>query len=587
MPSGEVAHERTADGVLLFPDGSTPLRVSICTPSILRLRLGTPEPSVSYLQERGFEHASRATPFELAPGPPLIIGTSEVSLEATTDTITFRGQGAAQHLRLALADIALSSRLSLPLMMVGEQHLYGLGGGGEPFDRLGVTRRLWNGHVNHGPGANIAIPLLLSNKGYGLFFDNSREAFLDAGASNDDTFVYYRSEAPALDLYYLGGGTLRKTLKEVASLLGHALMPPRWALGYMQSTRHFEDAEELRGLPRLMREKKLPCDALILLSTYGDQRGWNRGVGHLDCEPELIANPRKLFAEFHERGVHIITHEYPVVHDASPLHAQAKEKGYLLSSGYPRLSPPRPNANYREGQRHIDFSNPKARAWWWRAHRALSDCGVDGWWLDGGEGPPPETELQGGKGATLHNRFDLLRQKAFYEGEVADRPDQRPFLLCRSGGPGMQRFGAACWSGDIDNSFAALEAQVGIGLNIGLSGVPYWNTDIGGFYAAVPETAEVFVRWFQFGAFCPIFRAHGRNWRKHLPWAYGPEVEAICRSFMEWRQRLMPYTYSLCHQAHRDGLPLMRPLVLNYPSDARALGMASEYLGATTFWSLP
>ena len=142
----------------------------------------------------------------------------------------------------------------------------------------------------------------------------------------------------------------------------------------------------------------------------------------------------------------------------------------------------------------------------------------------------------------------------------------------------MQRFGAGCWSGDINNTWATLEAQPSLGLNMGLSGVPLWGTDIGGFYPVAPQTAELFVRWFQFGAFNPVFRCHGRNWRMHVPWAYGAEVEAICRRYLELRYRLMPYTYTLAWQAHSKGLPLMRPLALNYPDDPEALDRSSEYL---------
>ena len=141
-----------------------------------------------------------------------------------------------------------------------------------------------------------------------------------------------------------------------------------------------------------------------------------------------------------------------------------------------------------------------------------------------------------------------MRQRAFADGEAADRPDLRVFLLCRSGGAGMQRFGAACWSGDIDATFPSLEAQPAVGLSVGLSGVPYWGTDVGGFYRVAPNSEELFVRWFQFGAFCPIFRAHGRVWREHLPWAHSPEAErsaagtsssatACCRTRTRWPGR--------------------------------------------------
>jgi alpha-glucosidase (family GH31 glycosyl hydrolase) len=142
----------------------------------------------------------------------------------------------------------------------------------------------------------------------------------------------------------------------------------------------------------------------------------------------------------------------------------------------------------------------------------------------------------------------------------------------------MQRFGSSTWSGDINNDFATLDAQVPLGLNTGLSGVPYWGTDVGGFFHPIPETAELYARWFQLGAFSPIFRSHGWVWREHVPWAHGEEVESICRQYAELRYRLLPYTYTLAWQAHTLGLPLMRPLVMNYPDDPRVWALGQQFL---------
>ena len=372
------------------------------------------------------------------------------------------------------------------------------------------------------------------------------------------------------------GGDLRGAMREVAELLGRAPLPPRWALGFLQSTRHFHDTAELRQLPRTIRERRIPCDALIYLSTYGDALGWNRGVGHLEFQPELWSDPPALLEEVRAQHFEVITHEYPVLHGESPLFAEADSRGYLLAEGYERASAT--GANYRQGQRYIDFSNPAARAWWWTAHRHLAALGVAGWWLDGGEGPPAGSTLHGGSGRLLHNIYDRFRHEAFAEGEAGDRPDQRVFLLCRSGAAGMQRFGASCWSGDINNDFATLEAQIPLGLNTGLSGVPYWGTDVGGFFHPIPESGELYARWFQLGAFSPIFRSHGWVWREHVPWAHGSEVEGICRQYAELRYRLLPYTYTLAWQAHTLGLPLMRPLVLNYPDDPRVWGLGHQFL---------
>jgi alpha-glucosidase len=425
----------------------------------------------------------------------------------------------------------------------------------------------------------MAVPLLLSNRGYAVFFDNSSDARLAVGRSDNGVRITYAAESGRLCFYFLIGRDLRAVMQEVAELLGRAPLPPRWALGFLQSSRHFHDTAELRRLPRTIREKRIPCDGLIYLSTYGEANGWNRGVGHLEFQPDLFSDPAGILKDARDQHFEITTHEYPVLHEDSPLFAEAESRGYLLAAGYERVSASgRPPATYREGQRYLDFSRPEVGWWWWAAHRHLRELGIAGWWLDGGEGPPASATLHAGDGTLLHNIYDRFRHQAFAEGEASDRPDQRVFLLCRSGAAGMQRFGSTCWSGDINNDFPTLEAQVPLGLNTGLSGVPYWGTDVGGFFHPIAETGELYARWFQLGAFSPIFRSHGWVWRDHVPWAHGPEVEAICRRYAELRYQLLPYSYTLAWQAYTHGLPLMRPLVLNYPDDPRVWTLGHEYL---------
>jgi alpha-glucosidase len=559
--------------------------VTICRAGIVRLRLVSDDrPAPSYLLERDWEEV----PVEVRVGEPTLISTASLTLGITTtpfrvflgdvqnnlllDRITFARKAAEP-------DATPCGRVQVRCTPIGEQHFYGLGHGGQQFDRLGGMRQLWNSHVGRGPGSDIAIPLVVSNRGYAIFFNNTYDARLAIGQSDTEVRIIYDAEGGPLDVYLLVADSLRSVLNEVAELLGRPILPPRWLLGYLQSTRHFHDIDELRRLPQTLRTRRIPCDGLIFLSTYGDALGWNRQVGSLDFQPDLWPDPAGLLREMHDQHFAVLIHEYPVLHPKSPLFPEASRQGYLLAEGYPRVTPTEsPGTTYRQGQRYLDFSNPDTRIWWWQQHRHLVEAGVDGWWLDGGEGPPSSSLLHGGSGEALHNVYDLLRQQAFSEGETTDRPDRRPVLLCRSGGAGMQRFGAACWSGDVNNTFATLAAQIPLGLNTGMSGVPYWGTDIGGFFHPVPETGELFVRWFQFGAFCPIFRSHGHEWREHLPWAHGEEIEQICRAYAELRYRLLPYTYSLAWQARMLGLPLMRPLVLNYPDDPRVWELDDEYL---------
>ena len=571
----------------LSDDGSQ-IVVTVCSPRIVRVEVvderhaGGP----SYVADRSWP----ATQFEIVTRDTLRLTTTALGVEVATTPLRLafldsvgewllREPPHAGMLANRAGDGSPRRRVETSFEFSGEQHFYGLGQGGPGLDRLGVARQLWNTHIGHGPGSDVSIPLLVSNRGYAIFFDNTSDAVLSVGRSDGGVRIVYTAEAGRLVWYFLIGRDMRGVMHEAAELLGRAPLPPRWALGFLQSTRHFENTAELRRLPRTIREKRIPCDGLIYLSTYGDAKGWNRGVGYLGFQSELWPDPQSLIDEARSQNFEVTTHEYPVLHEESPLFTEALAAGYLLAEGYGRPSPAgRGSANYRDGQRYIDFSNPAACAWWWSAHRPLVELGVAGWWLDGGEGPPAASMLHAGDGTLLHNIYDRFRHQAFADGEAEDRPDQRVFLLCRSGAAGMQRFGATTWSGDINNDFATLEAQIPLGLNTGLSGVPYWGTDVGGFFHPVPETGELYARWFQLGAFSPIFRSHGWVWREHVPWAHGAEVEGICRRYAELRYRLLPYTYTLAWQAHTQGLPLMRPLVLNYPEDPRVWTLGHQFL---------
>lgn len=553
-----------------------PLTVEVCDPRIVRVRLGIGS-ALSYLPPNHWTGGD----FELRQGEPATLTTEHLSASVAAKPLRLafagaQGRALPSDARLFAADP--EGRIRVSFAIPQGHHFYGLGHGGQGLDRLGGARQLWNAHVGRGPGSDISIPLIVSNRGYALFFDNPADAVLTIGRSEEDLRLVYEAQGGSIDFYVLAAAGPREVMGAVADLLGHATMPPRWYLGYLQSTRHFDSTEELRGLARQLRSRRIPCDGLIFLSTYGEALGWNRMVGHLEFEPTLWKDARGLIAEMREQHFEVMTHEYPVLHRDSPLFAEASRKGYLLDEGYPEAAVPRPPAAYREGQRYIDFSNPDARRWWWEQHRGLRDVGVAGWWLDGGEGPPATARLAAGPGTLVHNVYDLFRQQAFAEGEAADRPDLRPVLLCRSGAAGMQRYGGTCWSGDVDNTFATLAAQIPLGLNTGVSGVPWWGTDIGGFFHPVSESSELYARWYQFGAFCPIFRSHGQVWREHTPWAHGPAVEDACRKVTELRYRLLPYTYTLAWQAASQGLPLMRPLWLNYPDDPHVWERGFEYL---------
>ena len=351
-------------------------------------------------------------------------------------------------------------------------------------------------------------------------------------------------------------------MAEYAGLTGHAEMPPLWSLGYQQSHRTLASREEVLAEAKTFREKKLPCDALIYLGTGFCPSGWNTENGSFAWNSRVFPDPKEMIEQLHKDNFRVVLHDVILT---DKLHGTAHDPCELAS-----------------------FDTQKASCYW-DAHRKDFAMGVDGWWPD--EGDPLDIVSR------------LARNRMHWEGPQIDRPNERPYALHRNGYAGMQRFASFLWSGDVYSTWETLKTQVAIGINTSLSGIPYWGTDIGGFVPTSEFTAELYLRWFQFGAFCTLFRSHGRTWKLRLPWGWNtgdpgpveirnydgaaipdagqlhnPQVEPICRKYLELRYRMLPYLYSTVHECATTGMPVMRALWLHYPDDPVAVARADEYL---------
>jgi hypothetical protein len=289
---------REGSSLRLGGDGPD-VTLTVVSPRIVRVRLETKGAATtpSYVAPR--ERAD--APFDVVPGEPARLVTPCADRDPTRPSgspCSTRGEWVLREPpdggMAETVDADGRRRVRASFTFSGEQHFYGLGQGGGELDRLGVTRQLWNSHLGHGPGSDMGVPLLVSTRVYALFFDNPGDATLAVGRSDNGVRIAYTAEAGALTWYVLMGDDIRGVMREVADLLGRPTLPPRWALGFLQSTRHFHDTAELRQLPRTIREKRIPCDALIYLSTYGEALGWNRGVGHLEFQPALWRDPAAL-----------------------------------------------------------------------------------------------------------------------------------------------------------------------------------------------------------------------------------------------------------------------------------------------------
>jgi alpha-glucosidase/alpha-D-xyloside xylohydrolase len=488
---------------------------------------------------------------ELTDAREVSVGKRTVKVKTGPLSVSVRGPGDrdVQELTFGDTDGSVAFRTAAPVL--------GLGEGGPQFDRRGRAFPMLNGQrapllATH--GATIPVPFLIGADGWALFvhgpwgeFDlrDGKGRFLPAkGALGKEP----------LQLYLVAFQEPAEALREYVRLTGRPVMPPKWALGYMQSHRTLASPEEPGKIAKAFRDKQLPCDALIYLGTGYCPAGWNVGHGTLEFNPKTFDRPADNLAALHDLHFKVV------------LHVNRAPRDLFGASIDEKSDEPKHIRNY------------------WARHRDLLKLGVDGWWPDDGDELPVEARL--------------ARHRCYYEGPLQDRPDVRPWSLHRNGYAGAQRYGGWVWSGDVESRWETLAAHVPVGVNESLSLSPFWGTDVGGFVPTRELTGELYVRWFQFGAFNPLFRSHGRTWKLRLPWGwntgeFGPvearggpdeselrnaEVEPICKKYLELRYRLLPYNYTLVREACDAGLPPMRALWLHYPRDAEAVKLGDQYL---------
>jgi alpha-glucosidase len=504
------------------------------------------------------------------------VRSGDLLIEATRDPFHLRYSGADGRSFLEeAADGGLSWsywEYALRYRLDQADRFYGMGQPNQLVERLdldhrGHLREVWNQHL---PPAASILPAILSLRGYGLLIDNSYKAVWDLG-SRDPSAFSYRAEGGGLQYYVFHGPGLPRLLRTYAELTGYPLLPPRWVFGLMQSRYGYRSRRELETIADTFRSKGLPCDALIL------DLFWFKEMGDLAFNPADWPDPAGMIGGLKEQGFRVMVIEEPYLTVKSRNYPEALDKGYLAThyDGSPYTF------DFWPGECALmDFSNPQVRDWWTEQHRPLLELGVAGWWTDLNE---PTRHFQdmchhGGSAAAVHNLTAFFMHQAISAAHQRYAPDRRVFILSRAAFAGSQRYGAALWSGDVDMTFAALRKQVAVGLSAGMAGFPFWGSDIGGFGFGGRCTPELYARWFQFGAFCPLCRPHGDQAELREPWQFGPEIEAICRKYLELRYRLLPYIYNAAHEACASAIPIMRPLVLGFPDDSQVLNLSDEYL---------
>jgi alpha-glucosidase (family GH31 glycosyl hydrolase) len=501
---------------------------------------------------------------------PVKAGDLVVRVTGAPPTLTVENQKGQ-----IIQQIVLDAAKPTVSFALGRGPLLGFGEGGPQFDRKGSTYTNRNGQGGYQlrtHGGRVPIQWLASTDGWGLFIHHPLGAFDLTGATG---ILTPADEALPIDLFVSAAADPKTLMAEYARITGFAELPPLWSFGYMQSHRTLAGPDEINWVARTFREKKLPCDALIYLGTEFTPSGWNTRNGEFGWKTENFPNPKRFIDEAHAQHYKVVLH--------------IVIEGRRMSGAV--ADPCTPDKAVPSGRTPDDrWPDDRAVPCYWPYHKPLFDLGVDGWWPDQGDG--------------LDAASRLARIRMYWEGPQTYRPDERPFALHRNGYVGMQRYGAFLWSGDVYTTWETLKTHVPVAINTGLSGIPFWGTDIGGFVPTAEYTGELHVRWFQFGTFCPSFRAHGRNWHLRLPWGWNmgkipvselrgytggaadpdpaelnnPRVEPIVRKYLELRYRLLPYTYTIARECTETGLPMMRALWLHHHDDPQAVSRGDQFL---------
>lgn len=461
-----------------------------------------------------------------------------------------------------------------------EEAVYGLG----QHQRGKMNQRNQMLHLRQ-VNTDIAIPFFLSTRGYGLYWDNtSPTTFTD----NPMETAFDSQTGRCIDYYVIAGTDADRVVRGMRELTGRVQMNALWTYGFWQSRERYTSQEQTVDVVRKYRELQVPLDGIIQDWQYWgeDNAMWNS----VEFGNPRFQNPGKMIDDVHGMNAHIIISVWPSFGYKTPIYKKLKDEHLLLDIvGYPGEARP------------YDTYNPRAREIYWDyMKRNMLDLGMDGWWLDATEPENSDKDAKldqqthDGVFRNVCNAYPIVSVGGVYDNQRLVSRDKRVFILTRSAFAGQQRYGACSWSGDIHSTWDVLRKQISAGLNFSVCGIPYWNTDIGGFvapYDGVNDVRyhELYVRWMQFGAFTPMMRSHGTVTPREV-YLYGQRgtwaFDALDK-YINLRYALLPYLYSTAWSVSKDDDTFMRPLFMDFAGDKAVLDMDNEYMFGRSFLVAP
>jgi alpha-glucosidase len=602
--------ERTERGILCDCNGAR-LSLNILAPNLVRVRFN---PSGEFLPRRSWavtlaDEEWKTVPFEVQETDDAIYLETE-QIRVCVQRNPCRVSCFDRTGRPFAADTELGMGWRMGAIAAWkeiepEEHFYGFGETTGLLDKRSERQTYWTtdclDYTMLTDEMYQAIPFFMALRpevGYGVFFNTTFRSHFDIGA--DQAGIWrMETQSTELDYYLIYGPEPAQIVTTYTELTGRMPLPPKWSLGYHQCRWSYDSEEEVRMLAEEFRKRRIPCDVIHLDIDY------MRGYRVFTWSPKRFPDPKALVKDLQESGFKVVTIVDPGVKYEPEADYSIYDEG-LSKDYFVRKPDGKVFYGYVWPDKAVfpDFLRPEVREWWGNAHEALTDVGVAGIWndmnepamndrpfgdpggkmwfpLDSPQGHPEEN----GTHAEAHNLYGLNMARAAYEGMERLRPNERSFILTRSGYAGVQRW-SSVWTGDNQSRWEYLEMSLPMLCNLGLSGVAFTGADIGGF--AGNATGELFARWMQVGVLYPMMRAHSMmESARHEPWVFGDRVEKICREYIELRYQLLPYIYTLFWEAAQTGAPIIRPLLYHYPGDRHTYTCHDQVLLGSSLMAAP
>ena len=450
-------------------------------------------------------------------------------------------------------------------------------------NRLALYNRAHYGYETRAELMNFCIPLVLSSKMYAVHFDNGAIGHLDLDSKKNNT-LEYETISGRKTYQIIVGDTWEDLVANYTDLTGKQPMPARWTLGNFSSRFGYHTQEEVEKTINRFQTDGIPVDAIIL-DLYWFGKEVKGTMGNLDWDKDQFPNPEKMIADLKAKGVKTVLITEPFILTTSSKWQEAANQKVLVTD---KSGKPATWDFYFGNTGVVDIFKPEGNQWFWNVYKRLINQGVGGMWGDLGEPEvfPSKVVTAAGKADEVHNIYGHHWAKLIADGYKKDFPNQRPFILMRAGYSGSQRFGMMPWSGDVSRSWGGLQSQMEIALQMGMQGMAYMHSDLGGFAGDYFDN-ELYLRWLQYGVFNPIFRPHAQEDVASEVAYKDVHTKAKAKKAVELRYQLLPYNYTLAFENNQKGTPLMRPLFFEEPSNEKLLNEKESYFWGDAFLIKP